>query len=120
MLAMIRRDILPASSRYSGQLAQVIVQKSKVNGELPSYYEKSLLNQISQLTSDLYDNSEKLAALLDDANKPQQFLAEAFYYRDEIIPLMKQLRSDADQLETLTDRSYWPLPVYEDLLFSIS
>ena len=33
---------------------------------------------------------------------------------------MKQLRSDADQLETLTDRSYWPLPVYEDLLFSIS
>lgn len=120
MLAMIRRDILPASSRYSGQLAQVIVQKSKVNGEFPSYYEKSLLNQISQLTSDLYDNSEKLAALLDDANKPQQFLAEAFYYRDDIIPLMKQLRSDADQLETLTDRSNWPIPVYEDLLFSIS
>jgi glutamine synthetase len=117
---MIRRDILPASSRYSSQLAETIVQKNKVSSELPSYYEKSVLSQISQLTSDLYDNSEKLAALLDDEHKPQQFLAEAFYYRDEIIPLMKKLRSDADQLETLTERSYWPIPVYEDLLFSIS
>jgi glutamine synthetase type III len=30
---------------------------------------------------------------------------------------MNAIRSAADMLETLTDKSYWPYPTYFDLLF---
>ena len=34
-----------------------------------------------------------------------------------IIPAMESLRIDADLLEQLTDKSYWPFPTYSDILF---
>ena len=30
---------------------------------------------------------------------------------------MERMRQDADLLEQLTDKSYWPYPTYADLLF---
>ena len=39
------------------------------------------------------------------------------YYHDTVIPGMNALRSEADALEMLTDKSYWPYPTYSDLLF---
>ena len=30
---------------------------------------------------------------------------------------MNTLRTAADALETLTDKSYWPYPTYSDLLY---
>ena len=41
----------------------------------------------------------------------------ATVYRDTVIPAMERLREQADQLETMTDDSYWPLPKYRELLF---
>jgi glutamine synthetase len=35
-----------------------------------------------------------------------------------IIPDMDECRSYADQLEMITDKEAWPLPVYSELLFS--
>ena len=30
---------------------------------------------------------------------------------------LQQIRAEADKLETLTDKSYWPYPAYSDLLY---
>ncbi|HIE70342.1 MAG TPA: hypothetical protein EYP98_09240 [Planctomycetes bacterium] len=38
-------------------------------------------------------------------------------YRDKVVPAMDRLRVEADQLETMTDDEYWPLPKYRELLF---
>ena len=46
-------------------------------------------------------------------------LAAARYMHDTVLPAMEDLRQSADTLETLTDRSYWPFPTYDELLFSI-
>jgi glutamine synthetase len=35
------------------------------------------------------------------------------------MPAMENLRRSADALEQLTDRSYWPFPTYDELLFSV-
>ena len=43
--------------------------------------------------------------------------AAAMYYHDTIIPGMHALRTEADALEAMTDKSYWPYPTYSDLLF---
>ena len=37
----------------------------------------------------------------------------------EAVAAMDAARADADRLETLTDKSYWPYPTYSDLLFYV-
>ena len=44
---------------------------------------------------------------------------KAALIRDRLLPAMAELRASADSLEQLTDRSYWPFPTYDDLLFSV-
>ena len=39
------------------------------------------------------------------------------YYHNVITRDMQKVRSFADTLEQLTDKSYWPYPTYSDLLF---
>ena len=41
----------------------------------------------------------------------------AFHYHDKVVPIMEKLRENADYLEQMTDKSYWPYPIYSDLLF---
>ena len=41
----------------------------------------------------------------------------AMYYHDTIVPGMNAVRSEADTLETLTDKNCWPYPTYSDLLY---
>ena len=48
---------------------------------------------------------------------PKEPAAAADYYHDVVIPAMADLRREADILESLTDKSYWPYPTYSDLLF---
>ena len=37
--------------------------------------------------------------------------------RDSVLPAMEQLRKDADAMETICSKEYWPLPSYNDILF---
>ena len=39
--------------------------------------------------------------------------------RDTLIGQMTALRIPCDLAETLTAKDFWPMPTYEDLLFSV-
>ena len=39
--------------------------------------------------------------------------------RDRVLPQMSCLRAVCDEAETLTARSFWPFPTYDDLLFGL-
>ena len=43
----------------------------------------------------------------------------AFYYQSTVIPKMDALRAAVDEMETLTDREYWPMPTYGDIIFKV-
>ena len=51
------------------------------------------------------------------AAMPADSEAAARYFHDTVIPGMNAIRSAADMLEELTDKSYWPYPTYSDLLY---
>ena len=44
-------------------------------------------------------------------------LAATEYCSDIIVPGMEEIRKNADLLEKLTAKNYWPYPIYSDLLF---
>ena len=37
--------------------------------------------------------------------------------RDNVLPAMEKLREDADAMESICSKEYWPLPSYNDILF---
>lgn len=117
MVDMVMHQILPAAISYTSNLASGIVAKQKALGSsVKSVAEKSLTERISTCCDRLYEGSECLYRLLKSVPSENSKDA-ADYYCDTIIPQMQNVRKDADFLEKLTPKSYWPYPIYSDLLF---
>ena len=110
---MAMRQILPAVLHYARHLSEGLVSKQALG--LSSRADKALLGRITTLSDSLYDGCERLKALLEKI--PSNDVDAAAYFHKAIIPAMDAVRNDADALEELTDKSYWPFPTYSDLLY---
>ena len=116
MVDMVMHQILPAALSYSSDLAESVNRKHSASaGKVTAKVETSLVERISRRCDSLYENSEKLYA--DLKNVPSDNKEALSYYSEVIVPDMEQVRKDADFLEKLTAKSYWPYPIYSDLLF---
>ena len=113
MVDMAVHQILPAAMHYSADLCGSL--EAKIRLGLPCNAEKRLVQQLSTYTDALYDAVEILRGAL--AAMPADSEAAARYFHDTVIPGMNAIRSAADMLEELTDKSYWPYPTYSDLLY---
>ena len=113
MLDMAIHQILPAAMRYTKDLCDALVVKKSIGVSCNA--ESVLVRKLSGHTDCLYDAIENLRHGLE--NVPKQREAAAMYYHDTIVPGMNALRTEADALEAMTDKSYWPYPTYSDLLF---
>ena len=119
MVDMAKKQILPAVNSYIGDLAATAKKKLEVTEGLSCKMEKDLLEKLSVLEDSAYDKANKLAALLEEGGKISDGLAQATFYKDQILPAMEELRSDCDALEVDTAESAWPFPQYGQLLFHI-
>ncbi|MCL1803944.1 MAG: glutamine synthetase III [Eubacteriaceae bacterium] len=119
MAEMINKDILPAVSRYKGDLAYTInnMQENELKGSIE--YEASVLSEISELSSKLYNASSELKKLLEEINSLESIEEKAGFTRDKAFFKMEEARQFADSLELLIPRSYWPMPTYGDLFYSV-
>ena len=110
---MTLHQILPAALRYSGDLAKSISDKKAI--KIPCNAEQALTARLSATCDSLYEKcqflSDKLPCIPNDAKLAADYMSEV------IIPAMENLRKDADLLEQLTDKTYWPYPTYSDLMF---
>ncbi len=116
MVDMVMHQILPAALAYSSSLAEGINNKRQAMGkQVKASVETSLVKRISDSCDRLYEGSEKLYAALKSVPNDVEKAAE--YYGSVIITGMNTVRKEADFLEKLTAKSYWPYPTYSDLLF---
>ncbi len=118
MLDMAKKDILPAVSAYSKELADTAIAKHSLIKDCACSYEEEILKEISELTSELYKAVKALEDAVDKATE-SDVLKLALYYKDVIIPAMDAVRAPADKLELITAKKYWPFPTYGDLLFGV-
>ncbi len=110
---IIRKQILPAVLSYCADLCENVTRKTALN--ITCKAEQALLAELSATTDSLYEKCEKLAADLNAV--PAGSEAAANYYHDVILAEMAAARMDADHLEAITAKTYWPYPTYSDLLF---
>ena len=113
MIDMAIHQIMPAAMHYTRDLCNTMSAKQTIGASC--HAESVLIRHLSMHTDALYDAIDILRHAMEDV--PKDAKAAAMYYHDTIIPGMNALRSEADMLETLTDKSYWPYPTYSDLLF---
>ena len=117
MLDMAKKEIFPAVSLYSRELADTASAKKEFVRDCT--YEEETLKIISSLASDAYKAMTKLEKVYTNAEAKADAKEKADYYRDEVIPAMELLRSYVDELETVTSADYWPYPSYGELLFGV-
>ena len=113
MMDMALHQILPAALAYCRSLCEGIAAKQPLG--LSCKAERQLAQRLSEAADALYDHVQALAFSLDAVPTDPELAVD--YYHDVVVPAMAALRKEADTLETLTDKSYWPYPTYSDLLF---
>lgn len=116
MIDMVEKDILPSVYRYEGELAREIKDINSVLGEGVVLKSKERLQELIDLSNKLYSECSILSITVKEAENLKLSL-QSHYYREEVLPRMDKVREYADKLELITDKKYWPMPVYSDILF---
>ena len=117
MLDMVKKQILPAVTAQVHEWLDTAAMKQQLL-DVKSCYESKSAALASDLQEAAFAASEKLKRVVQKAEKLDVESA-AFCYRDEVLPLMDEVRTACDALETMTSPQYWPFPTYGKLLFGI-
>ncbi len=113
MVDMVLHQILPAGLAYSSDLSKSVLRKSELG--ISCQADRSLAERISACCDSLYAQTEALAAAIKLV--PENTAEAVQYFSRVIVPAMGAVRKDADLLERLTAKSYWPYPTYSDILY---
>lgn len=119
LLQMIKRDVIPAISRYTGDLCECICNKKSANAGIDCSVEENLAERLSEKNAQLFTLSNVLSSAKKEAKRIENVSDKAVFYHDKVLSVMNQIRDITDKVEKEVERGYWPYPTYGDLLFKI-
>ena len=118
---MARNTILPAAISYQNILLENIMGLEETfgkEGKTMTIAQRDILKRTSALINDLYasiktlrENKEKV-----NARKSTEKIAEG--YGSIITPITEELGEICTRMEGLIDNEIWPLPKFQELLFT--
>ena len=117
MLDMANKDILPAMSKFTAELADAIAKKSAA--KISAGYEKGTLKEVADHLDAMYKAVKKLEADEVKGNDITDVVELADFCRDVIIHDMEEVRAHSDAMEMVADSKVWPYPSYGKLLFGV-
>ena len=119
MIDMARKEILPASVSYVKELTDTAAAKKSILASVSCEAEEALVTKLSALNASLYKKTDALESVLLGVKDYSDVSEIAFYYKDNVLTAMQELRAVADEIETLVGEKYWPYPTYGELLFGV-
>ena len=119
MLEMTVRDIIPAVSKYVGELSATVNATRAALKSAPLSCECDIIEKLSVALAKAYDAYGALERAERAAISKSSDEEAAFFYKSTVIPKMDALRRVVDEMETLTSRDAWPMPTYGDIIFKI-
>ena len=119
MVAMARKEILPAVEGYLGELAGNLAAKLNVIPQLTCSYEKGMIDRLSALTDEICTAANALETTVNQYETMTDVTAASCFIRDCMLQKMAELRIPCDEAETLTAQRCWPFPTYGELLFGV-
>ena len=118
MVEMSNEGYLPAMSKISADMAENILKKKQALNSIPCDYELKIVKELSELLDDSKVLTDKLIKLMGEA-RIDDVAKKAVFIKDNIIPVMAELRSKVDEAERLSPESAWPFPSYGKIMFSV-
>ncbi|MBE5757009.1 MAG: glutamine synthetase type III [Clostridiales bacterium] len=115
---MAKREILPSVLEYEKLLAEEMKDKKAEFPEAECKVEREMLIKISTLVDKLYDQIKVLEESLTKTKK-KTALERGRYFERVVLKNMNDLRTTADELESMVGKKYWAFPTYEEILYSV-
>jgi len=117
---MAKRQILPAVLNFATNIADSINSINATGIGADVSVQAELLTKVSSLAASLNKNIATLdEAIAKAANFEGDIFDLGMMYRYDVFEKMEAVRAVADELETIVDADFWPLPTYEDMLFNV-
>ena len=117
MSSMVHQLFLPAISRYSGDVATSVAAKADLG--ITSRSEKELVQRLTDGYDAIAATTAALEAKNAEARATDDVQLACELYRDEVIPLMNELRAKVDEMELVCGAECWPVPTYDQILFYV-
>lgn len=117
MTSMASKQIIPAVMEYAGTLAEAV--NSMRNAGVEPVVPMQMLKQINEDLTCMQEALENMKNHRKTGIAITNQKERAFYFKDNVVPAMNELRAPADRLEKVVDREYWPFPTYADLMFEV-
>ena len=115
MIDMANKQILPAVNAYAADVASNLAIKQDMGVACKA--ETKLLKKLSDGADVISDDIDELVEAHDVMIATADVQARGEACRDNVLPAMEKLRKDADAMESICSKEYWPLPSYNDILF---
>lgn len=106
--------IYPAAIRYMNELAENVERIDRLG--LNKRGSEEMLMKVNGGLNDLNDALDELREVVLAGNG-ETVIDSATYVKDEVIPVMNNIRDAVDFLERYVADDYWPLPIYREMLF---
>ena len=117
MIDMAGKDIIPAVSAYTGDLANTVLAVKEAGATASTQTE--LLKEVDELLGEAKTALKTLQDETAKASSIEDVKEQAFYYKDTVKDAMDALRAPVDKLEMVVDSSIWPMPTYGELMFEV-
>ena len=120
MLEMARRDIIPAVMSFMRDVAETINAKHTAVVGISCKSETELLTRLSELSDCLHERCRALDCAVNHELAGSALLeVRTRHFHDTVLAAMQELRSTADELETIISKDIWPYPSYGHILYRI-
>ncbi len=117
MIDMATKQFVPAATKYTKALADTVLAV-KAAGVEP-VVQMEMLKDTQEYLNDTKAALKKLIEIHGQAVTISCEKEKAFFFKNEVMPAMENLRKPVDKLEMLVDKEMWPMPSYGDLMFEV-
>lgn len=111
---MVLKQIIPAAVQYKGVLSQNVALHKQAG--VDNSVETSVLNQLSALTKDLFDQTTELTKKIDELHKNDEETISKKIGSD-LMPHSFKMADVCNAIEELVPDEKWPVPKFYDMLF---
>ena len=112
MIDMAAKLYIPSVIAYVNSVASSMSTVKSAYAQADTTAQQTILVKASSLLADTQKALDNLKAATDAAETAKDF-------HEKVLPAMAALRTPVDELETIVDSEYWPVPTYGQMMFEV-
>ena len=112
MIDMAAKLYIPSVIAYVNSVASSMSTVRNAYAQADTTAQQTILVKASSLLADTQQALDNLKAATDAAETAKDF-------HEKVLPAMAALRTPVDELETIVDSEYWPVPTYGQMMFEV-